>query len=76
MRVSQELQNAKILLADIEALPNADMDENPRVTRFVYGEIPPVYREVRKAMPLNAHEKYCVLAFGDGFDKAGEYFYL
>lgn len=52
----------------------ADDPKNPPVTRIVYGEVPAGYREVVKASPLNAGEKYCAFLFGDGFEKAGEYF--
>lgn len=49
--------------------------ENPPVTRIVYGEVPGGYREVVKASPLKAGEKYCAMLVGDRFEKGGEYFF-
>lgn len=53
----------------------ADDPENSPVSRIVYGQLPAGYREVVKASPLNAGEKYCAFLFGDGFEKAGESFF-
>lgn len=50
--------------------------DNPSVASMRYGEVPQGYREVVAATTLQAGENYCVFVYGDGFEKAWQYFHL
>jgi hypothetical protein len=49
-------------------------NDDPVVTRIVYGEVPVGYREVVGVSPLRRGEKYCAFVWGDGFEATREYF--
>ena len=61
--------------AEMMALAKTDLD-NPPVAHVAYGVVPQGYREVVSATALEGGETYCVFIFGDGPEKAWEYFQI
>jgi hypothetical protein len=52
----------------------ADRERYPHLSRVVYGQLPPGYREVVQAKELTAGQMYCVLVFGAGLDSFSDFF--
>lgn len=61
--------------AKMMALTKTALD-NPPVARVVYGVVPQGYREVVSATALQSGETYCIFIFGDGPERAWEYFHI